>query len=38
MVIELGSKVIDRITGFKGVAVARTTFINGCARMRYSRQ
>ena len=28
--IELGDKVRDKITGFTGIAVARTEFINGC--------
>ncbi len=29
---DLGDLVKDRITGFTGVAVARTTWINGCVR------
>lgn len=28
--IKLGDKVRDTITGFTGIAVARTEFINGC--------
>ena len=31
--IKLGSKVKDRITGFTGIAVHRTMWINGCARI-----
>ena len=31
--IELGSKVRDRISGFEGVAVARTVWRQGCARI-----
>ena len=30
--IELGSKVKCKITGFTGIAVARTEFINGCVQ------
>lgn len=30
MEIKLGDKVKCKITGFKGIAVARTEFINGC--------
>ena len=29
---ELGDLVKDRITGFSGITVARTTWINGCVR------
>lgn len=29
--IELGSHVKDRLTGFEGVAVSRTTYLTGCA-------
>ena len=32
MSIELGDKVRDRITGFLGIAVAITTWLNGCVR------
>jgi len=28
--IKLGDKVRDKITGFIGIAVARTKFLNGC--------
>lgn len=28
--IKLGDEVEDLITGFKGIAVARTKFMNGC--------
>ena len=30
--IELGSEVKCQITGFKGVAIGRYEFLNGCAR------
>jgi len=30
--IELGSKVRDKITGFEGIAIARTTYLTGCDR------
>jgi hypothetical protein len=28
--IVLGSEVRDRVTGFKGIAVAKVEYINGC--------
>lgn len=31
--IELGSKVCNSITGLQGIAVGRTQWINGCARI-----
>ena len=31
--VELGQKVRDRITGFEGVAVAKTEWLNGCWRI-----
>lgn len=31
--IQLGDKVRDTITGFKGTAVARTMWLHGCARI-----
>ena len=31
--IELGDTVIDTITGFQGVAVARHTYLAGCTRI-----
>jgi len=31
--IQLGDLVKDKVTGFKGVAVARTTWISGCDRI-----
>ena len=34
--IKLGSKVRDKVTGFIGIAVARTEFLNGC--IQYSVQ
>lgn len=30
--IKLGDKVKDKITGFVGIAVARTEYINGCVQ------
>ena len=30
--IELGEEVRDTITGFKGVAVSRNEWLNGCVR------
>lgn len=30
--IQLGEEVKDRVTGFKGIAVARHEFLNGCVR------
>lgn len=30
--IELGQEVRCKITGFKGIAVARSVFINGCVQ------
>lgn len=33
MPIELGQEVKDRISGFKGIAVARTTYLQGCDRI-----
>jgi hypothetical protein len=33
MNVELGSEVKDLVTGFQGVAVARTQFLNGCYRI-----
>lgn len=31
--VELGSKVKDSITGFKGVAIARCTYLYGCVHV-----
>ena len=31
--IKLGQKVTDSITGYEGVAVARTMWLNGCERI-----
>jgi hypothetical protein len=33
MSIKLGSKVRDTYTGFEGIAVARTEWLYGCARI-----
>jgi len=31
--IEIGKKVEDSVSGFKGIAIGRTVFINGCGRI-----
>jgi len=31
--IELGREVQDRITGFRGIAIGRTTYLQGCSRI-----
>ena len=31
--MELGDKVKDKITGFEGIAVARTKWLTGCERI-----
>lgn len=31
--VKVGDKVRDRVTGFKGVAVCRTEWLNGCVRI-----
>lgn len=31
--IQLGQKVRDRITGLQGIAVGRTVYLQGCARI-----
>ena len=33
MLIHLGDRVKDRITGFKGVVVGITNWLNGCVRV-----
>lgn len=33
MKINLGDKVKDSVTGFTGIAVARTTWLHGCDRI-----
>ena len=33
MTIQLGDEVKDTITGFKGIAVCRHTYIQGCDRI-----
>lgn len=33
MEVKLGQKVKDTVTGLEGLAVARTTYIYGCARI-----
>ena len=32
MEVELGDQVKDKVTGFVGIAVARTEFLNGCVQ------
>lgn len=36
--VKLGSKVQDVITGFTGIATARTTFLYGCAHVAVKSQ
>ena len=31
--IKLGSKVKDMITGFEGIAIAKTVYLNGCVQI-----
>jgi len=31
--INLGDKVRDKVTGFTGIAVVRSTYLNGCDRI-----
>lgn len=31
--IELGSEVLDPITGYKGIAIGRTIWLYGCSRI-----
>ena len=31
--IKLGLEVKDRVTGFKGIAIGRTTYMQGCNRI-----
>lgn len=31
--IELGREVQDRITGYSGIAIAKTTYLQGCNRI-----
>jgi len=33
MAIKLGSKVRDSLTGFSGIAIGRTEYMYGCARI-----
>ena len=35
--IELGKKYRDTITGYEGIAVARTEWLNGCIRWQLER-
>lgn len=36
--ISLGSKVRDTISGFKGIVVAKTEWLNGCVRITIAPQ
>lgn len=36
--IELGDKVKDIVTGYVGIAVAKTTFLNGCIQFSIAEQ
>jgi len=31
--VNLGDEVVCTVTGFKGVATSRTTYLNGCTRI-----
>ena len=31
--VNLGDEVIDLVTGFKGIAIGRSVFLNGCVRV-----
>lgn len=31
--VKLGQEVKDRITGFQGIAIGRTVYLQGCARV-----
>lgn len=31
--INLGDKVVDTVTGFKGIAIGRTIWLHGCSRI-----
>lgn len=33
MEVKLGQKVRDKVSGFKGIAIGRSIFLNGCARV-----
>ena len=32
-IIKLGQEVKDRVTGFKGIVVSKTTYLQGCDRV-----
>ncbi len=36
--IKLGQKVRDKITGFEGIATAKTEFLNGCVQYEVTRK
>lgn len=31
--VKLGQEVVDTVSGFTGIAIARTDWLNGCARI-----
>lgn len=33
MTVELGDKAKDSVTGFEGICIARTMWLNGCVRV-----
>ncbi len=33
MIISLGERVRDKISGFEGIAYARSEYLNGCSRI-----
>lgn len=35
--VKLGSKVRDTITGYEGIATARSEFLNGCVSIQITR-
>lgn len=36
--IKLGDRVCDKVTGYEGIAVARTQFLNGCVQYTIARK
>ena len=38
MTIELGQEVKDRVTGYQGIVVSVTNFLNGCRRLAVQRK
>lgn len=33
LLAQLGDEVVDNVTGFRGIVVARTKWLHGCARL-----